>query len=677
MGNVIGIPGVLIEVPSDGGYRELDDLLPATRRAVEVVNRSLNLQSVTKTVLLTGSHQSGRTYAVMTLADHLNTDLTSTHGKRRMFRLSKQVHAVLMTKNDSPDSLNMQFLAQVREKLHDYLSELGEYPILYADNLADAIALSGFCQGVSLVAELNSDDANTFMKYRKDDQSSIDVVNFDELDVTWGDMQKELVRVDETVFSKTYDSRFTPRQIGILLRMINREIDDSGEYRSRDIMILPIGVPVDILEHVHLKAMEKRDDGGSGEFTVSDAKFRKYVAEVIDEHPDAPSTQLEEQNVIRISIPGLTGGGLTGGGADLDDDLSDMMSNSDDGKSKKQPHMDYSDVHTLGERMRAKVIHQDAAINQIVDAIKIDAAGLNEKNRPVASLLFVGPSGVGKTEVARVLSEELFTGPAKMLRLDMSEYSDHWSITKLFGSAPGYVGSDEGGQLTNFVMENPQSIILLDEAEKAHPKVWNSFLQVFDAGRMTDARGIVVDFSNTVIIMTSNIGNNENLKGKAGFGLGGDLGRENRAHDRENVTRKAYEKYFLPEFIGRLDAIVQFNQLTHDDLKQIVGIQIGRLAGTVSKNHPDYELDYELTKDVNDYIINQSNTDKYGARQLKKTIKKDIMLPLADYFIDKAKPAAETPVKGKRKQAKPSPKTLVLTLDKTGGGERIAITERK
>lgn len=669
MVNEYDVSGFLTEIPSDGMYRSMDDLMPATRRVVEVINRSLNIQSVSKTVLLTGSPQTGRTYAVMTLADHLN-DLTSTRGPRRMYRFSDRMRTLLSSKNLGEEDVT-SFLANANSAMHLFFDSISEYPVLYADTLAEAYALSTMVSDIPLIAELSVDDASTFMRYHKDDTSSIDIINFDDLDTPWGDVHNELVHVDEAVFAQMYDSRFTPKQIESMLRLLSREITPVVPYKRSGLMMMPFGVTVDVLEHLHLKAIEKHEGGEPGPFTVSDSAFRKYVHEVIDEHPASPSSNQPEpqQNVIRISIPGITAMSQQ-----TDDDDMFEMANEDDSGKQASPLMKYSDVHTLAERMRRKVIHQDEAIAQIVDAVKIDAAGLNEKTRPVASFLFTGPSGVGKTEVARVLAEELFESPAKMLRLDMSEYSAEHTVSKLFGSAPGYVNSDEGGQLTNFVMENPQSIILLDEAEKAHPKVWNSFLQVLDAGRMTDGRGVVADFSNTVIIMTSNLGNNENIKGKAGFGVGGELGMSTRNRERQKVTKKAYEKYFLPEFLGRIDAIIQFNQLDKNDMRKIIDIQMKNLSNVISENHPGYALQDKVDISVSDFLIDQSDTERYGARQLKKTIKSRVMLPLADYFIDNVKDDTATattghPSKGKARKTKKAPEqtkstTLNLTLGK-------------
>ncbi len=271
----------------------------------------------------------------------------------------------------------------------------------------------------------------------------------------------------------------------------------------------------------------------------------------------------------------------------------------------------------LEEHLHERVVGQDEAVSSISNAIRRSRAGLSDPNRPIGSFLFLGPTGVGKTELARALAEFLFDDERAMVRIDMSEYMEKHSVSRLIGAPPGYVGYDEGGQLTEAVRRRPYSVILLDEVEKAHPDVFNALLQVLDDGRMTDGQGRTVDFTNTVLVMTSNLGSEF---------IDPDL-PEDVVEDRVMAVVK---EHFRPEFLNRVDDVIVFHRLTKEDLRHIVEIQFAELRQRLA----DRKIDVELTEDAIDWLTDNGYDPVYGARPLKRLLQTAVADPLAMKVLD-------------------------------------------
>ncbi len=269
----------------------------------------------------------------------------------------------------------------------------------------------------------------------------------------------------------------------------------------------------------------------------------------------------------------------------------------------------------MEDRLHERVVGQDDAVKSVASAVRRSRAGLQDPNRPMGTFLFLGPTGVGKTELARALAEFMFDDEQAMVRIDMSEYGERHTVARLIGAPPGYVGYEEGGQLTEAVRRRPYSVVLLDEIEKAHPEVFNIFLQVFDDGRLTDGQGRTVDFTNTIIIMTSNVGSPiiKQMSGNA-----------DKKAMREAVMEEL-DQYFRPEFLNRLDDIILFQSLTQSDLERIVSIQLKHLERLLASRH----LTLELTADAKHYLAARGFDPVYGARPLKRTIQRDLQDPLA------------------------------------------------
>jgi ATP-dependent Clp protease ATP-binding subunit ClpB len=266
----------------------------------------------------------------------------------------------------------------------------------------------------------------------------------------------------------------------------------------------------------------------------------------------------------------------------------------------------------LEEHLHLRVVGQDEAIKAVSNAVRRARAGLQDPNRPLGSFIFLGPTGVGKTELSRALAEFLFDDENAMIRIDMSEYMEKHTVARLIGAPPGYVGYEEGGQLSEAVRRRPYSVVLFDEIEKAHPDVFNVLLQVLDDGRITDGQGRTVDFKNTVIIMTSNIGSQY-------------ITEEESKEARRRLVTDALRAHFRPEFLNRVDEIIIFDRLSEDDLKKIVEIQLGRL----SKRLEQQKITLKLSDSAKELLAREGYDPVYGARPLRRTIQKEILDPLS------------------------------------------------
>ena len=284
----------------------------------------------------------------------------------------------------------------------------------------------------------------------------------------------------------------------------------------------------------------------------------------------------------------------------------------------------------MDKELQGKVIGQDEAIVKVVKAIKRNRAGLKDPNKPIGSFIFLGPTGVGKTQLAKVLSRFMFDSEDALIRIDMSEYMEKFAVTRLIGAPPGYVGYEEGGQLTEKVRRRPYSIVLLDEIEKAHPDVFNLLLQALDDGQLTDSLGRKVDFRNTIIIMTSNIGARQLAEFGTGVGFGTAAKSANMDADRDSVIQTALKRAFAPEFLNRIDDVILFKSLKREHIHSIINIELDALKKRVVA----LGYDLEITDAAADFIAERGYDEKYGARPLKRAIQKYLEDPFAEEIIN-------------------------------------------
>ncbi len=274
----------------------------------------------------------------------------------------------------------------------------------------------------------------------------------------------------------------------------------------------------------------------------------------------------------------------------------------------------------LEDQLHERVVGQHQAVTAVADAIQRSRAGLSDPNQPIASFLFLGPTGVGKTELSKALAAQLFDSEDALVRIDMSEYMEKHTVSRLIGAPPGYVGYEAGGQLTEAVRRRPYAVILFDEVEKAHPDVFNVMLQILDDGRVTDGQGRTVDFTNAVLILTSNIGSQSILD------LGGD---DNQHQEMESRVNEALRSHFRPEFLNRIDDTIIFHSLRRDELRQIIGLQVERLRQRLSER----KLDLNISEEATDWLANAGYDPVYGARPLKRAIQRELETPIAKAIL--------------------------------------------
>ena len=286
-------------------------------------------------------------------------------------------------------------------------------------------------------------------------------------------------------------------------------------------------------------------------------------------------------------------------------------------------------LSNMGNDIMGSVIGQDSAVESVIKSIQRGRVGLKDPNRPIGTFLFLGPTGVGKTQLCKILAKQLFDSEDSLIRVDMSEFMEKFAVSRLIGAPPGYVGHDEGGQLTEKVRRKPYSVILLDEIEKAHGEVFNILLQVLDDGQLTDSVGRRVSFKNTVIIMTSNTGSRQLKDFGTGIGFSSKNKEEVRKEQEKEVIEKELKKTFAPEFLNRIDEIITFNSLTKEDINKIIDIEINKVVSRMK----NLEFELELTETAMNHISEKGYDPEYGARPLKRAIQKYVEDPITEEII--------------------------------------------
>ncbi|MFD1553472.1 ATP-dependent Clp protease ATP-binding subunit [Putridiphycobacter roseus] len=420
---------------------------------------------------------------------------------------------------------------------------------------------------------------------------------------------------------------YTPEAISACVRLTERymsdrnlpdkAIDAMDEVGSR-VHIKNINVPKEIksLEEQIEKIKEEKNNVIKSQKYEKAAELRDTEKKLQDDLETAQIKWEEDAKLNRIVVN--------------EEHVAEVVSMMTGIPLQKVSESESGKIIHLADDIAKGVIGQDEAIKKVVKAIQRNRAGLKDPNKPIGSFFFLGPTGVGKTRLAKVLAKNLFDSEDALIRIDMSEYMEKFSVSRLVGAPPGYVGYEEGGQLTEKVRRKPYSIILLDEIEKAHPDVFNMLLQVLDDGHMTDGLGRKIDFKNTIIIMTSNIGVRQLQDFGTGVGFGTAAKNEQKDEAAIVIIQKALKKAFAPEFLNRIDDMIIFNSLKPEHIYKIIDIELVKLFGRIT------ELGYktEITDEAKKFIADKGYDNKYGARPLNRAIQKYIEDPLAEEIIN-------------------------------------------
>ena len=403
------------------------------------------------------------------------------------------------------------------------------------------------------------------------------------------------------------------------------EKDGALDRRFQKIVVEPTDVPESIEILRHLKPSYEEFHHISYTDEAVEAAVRLTDRYLTDRSlPDKAIDALDEAgSMVRLNLSRKKGGADTV----TAEDIASVVSKMTGIPVNKVAESEGNRILKMKQRLQGRIIGQDEAIDTVVRAIQRGRAGLKDPHRPIGTFLFFGPTGVGKTQLARSLAEYLFDSEENMVRIDMSEYMEKFSVSRLIGAPPGYVGYEEGGQLSERVRRKPYCVVLLDEIEKAHPDIFNLLLQVMDEGRLTDSNGRVVDFKNTIVIMTSNVGSRE--VEEYGNGIGFATAGRKLENDRKNVVAKAVKKAFPPEFINRVDEQVYFNSLSREDIERIIDIELKGLK----KRSLEAGYRITVTPSAKRFVAEAGYDPAYGARPLKRAITKYIEDPVAEFII--------------------------------------------
>ena len=391
-------------------------------------------------------------------------------------------------------------------------------------------------------------------------------------------------------------------------------MDEAGSNVHINGVVVPESIKE--LEEKLIEVTAKKNKAVESQQYELAARLRDDALKVMDEIADEKKLWEESLKVNRLTV--------------TDDDIAAVVSTITGIPVARLKGSELEKIANMESALSEKVIGQADAVKKLTRAIQRARAGLKSKRKPIGTFMFLGATGVGKTELAKQLAKFMFSSEDSLIRIDMSEYGEKFNATKMMGAPPGYVGYESGGQLTEKVRRKPYSVVLLDEIEKAHPDIFHTLLQVLDEGHMTDGNGRKVDFKNTVIIMTSNVGVRQLQDFGTGIGFVTAANIEKQKEMATDVLQKAVSKQFAPEFINRIDDIIVFNPLQKEDIRKIIDIELDELYSRVAENGYTIEVDSA----AKDYLIEKGYDEKYGARPLKRVIQSHVEDLIAEAYID-------------------------------------------
>jgi len=560
-----------------------------------------------------------------------------------------------------------KYRGQFEERMKAVMGELEKSPnvILFIDELHTIVGAGGASGSLDASnmfkpalarGEIQCIGATTLDEYRQYIEKDGALARRFQMVMVDATSPEETIQILNNIKDKYEDHHnviYTPEALVACVKLSDRYISDRFlPDKAIDILdeagarvhINNIHVPDEILkleEEVEKIKIEKNRVVKSQKYEEA-AQLRDREKKLLEQLENAKAKWEEESKTRRYTVE--------------EDNVAEVIAMMTGIPAKRIAQNEGVKLLNMGDELKGKVVGQDNAIKKLTKAIQRTRVGLKDPKKPIGSFVFLGPTGVGKTELAKMLASYLFDKDDALIRIDMSEYMEKFSVSRLVGAPPGYVGYEEGGQLTEKVRRKPYSVVLLDEIEKAHPDVFNILLQVLDDGVLTDGLGRRVDFRNTIIIMTSNIGVRDLKDFGAGIGFASKAKEENMDEVMKSTIQSALKKAFSPEFLNRLDDVVVFNSLTKEDIHKIIDISLGKLFSRIT----DLGYQIELSEKAKDYLSEKGYDKQYGARPLNRAIQK---------YLEDA--IAEEILKGELSEGD------VIFADYLGEGEELTITVSK
>ena len=579
-------------------------------RVIEILNRRTKNNPV-----LIGEAGVGKTSVVEGLATAIvSGEVPEKLANKEIYRLDV-VSLVQGTGIRGQFEKRMQQLIDEVSKNHNIILFIDEiHEIMGAGNAEGGMDAGNVLKPALARGECQLIGATTLNEYRKIEKDGALARRFQPVEVAEPSVEEtiEILNGIKARYQDYHHVKYTDDAIVAAAKLSDRYIQDRflpdkaidllDEAGSRKNLTLKNVDPNAIENQIHTAEAHKQQAVESQDYEKA-AFYRDQVEKLTKAKKEAEENKVTDEAVVDV--------------ADMEK-IVEEKTNIPVGDLQKQEQNQLKD---LDKELEKHVIGQDEAVDKIARAIRRNRIGLNKSGRPIGSFLFVGPTGVGKTETAKQLAKQLFGSKDAMIRFDMSEYMDKTSTSKLIGAAPGYVGYEEAGQLTEQVRRHPYSLILLDEVEKAHPDVMHMFLQILDDGRLTDSQGRTVSFKDTIIIMTSNAGSGDAVV-SVGFGA--------EAANNTNSVMDKLTDYFKPEFLNRFDDIVEFNALTKENLMKIVGLMIN----DVNQMLADRDLKISVPQDVEEKLVELGYNPKMGARPLRRVIQEQIEDQVADFVLE-------------------------------------------
>ncbi len=558
--------------------------------------------------------------------------------------VKKEVSHVLLDKklimlNMTSMVAGTMYRGQFEERMTDLIDELKDSPdvILFIDEIHTIVGAgdsSGNFDAANILkpalarGEIQCIGSTTLDEYRKIERDGALERRFQKVIVESPSLE-DTIHILQKVKGKYEDHHkviYSDKAIEACVRLTDRYISDRAQPDKAIDALDEAGARMHTFKvSVPSKIVEYEDD-------LQKTREMKMMA-VKDQHFEEAATYRDKERELETTIAHYKKQWLAEMNEDkkliTEEDVAEVVAMISGIPVKRVAQSEGTRLLEMNTALSGKIIGQDEAISKIVSAIHRNRAGLKDPNKPIGTFIFLGPTGVGKTQLAKILANYLFDTEDALIRIDMSEYMEKFSVSRLVGAPPGYVGYEEGGQLTERVRRKPYSVVLLDEIEKAHPDVFNILLQILDEGRLTDSSGRKIDFRNTILIMTSNIGSRQLSDFGVGVGFDTKARKDAYGDNAKAVIENALKKTFSPEFINRIDDIVQFNTLTKDDISKIIDIE---LAGLFERVH-GMGFTLNIAQSARDFIVEKGYDPKFGARHLKRAIQRYVEDVLAEYII--------------------------------------------